>query len=255
MKLTSDVQDIPWKKVSIIGVVLLVIVGAALATLKNKTHPQHPLTPEANKAAVDSYLKERAETSAFIPEMEAVKEKNPWNVLEPRYEAPLDYKTVYRNIGEDLIIADQLINGTIERDQILGMKMITDLCDVAIDVAVDPWLAARISDGYLIPNLDKIEEKPKNGPGREVFMIRARKIYKEAEETDRLIALGKSYLAQNPPVDRADRIRWSLGRELEQKGETKEALKYFREISHSSLTNEANKRITSLEQKVKTLSK
>ncbi|MBA4149669.1 MAG: hypothetical protein H0X66_16275 [Verrucomicrobia bacterium] len=253
MKLNADVSEVPWKKVVLVAAVLLIVGGAAFGgwIAYNKA-PSHPLTPEGNKTLVQRYLKQRAERNEFKPVMEVASDKNPWNLLKVQYDQPPDYKTVYRNIGEHLMIAEHLLSQSEARQQANGMRIASELCDIAVDVAVDPWLAARICDAYIMPNLDKIEEKPKNGPSREQYMNIAAKIYRVAEEKERQIELGKAYLAQATPGQRADQARWRLARTLEQNGDKKEALKYFQEITHPSLTNDVTRRIATLEKSLQT---
>lgn len=252
MKLNADVSEMPWKRILVVLAIALVLGGAAFGGWKvYNNQPKHPLTAEGNKELVQKYLQQRGERSEFKPNAEILKEKNPWNTLKAEYDAPPDYKTVYRSIGDHLAIAEHLLNEEQERQHINGMRLAAELCDVAIEIAVDPWLAARICDAYIMPNLDKIEEKPKNGPSRDQFMQIAGKIYRAAEETKRQVELGKAYLAQAAPGQRADQARWRLARTLEQNGEKKEALKYYREITHASLTNEVARRIATLETSLK----
>ncbi|MFN7140997.1 MAG: tetratricopeptide repeat protein [Limisphaerales bacterium] len=256
MKLNSDISQVPWKKVSLIAAIVLVVAGAAFGgwTAMSK-RPSHPVTPEGSKALLQKHLRQRAERSEFKANLELLKEKQVLNPIKAAYDAPPDYKTVYRNIGDHLALVEHLLRQPEGREQVQGMRIAAELADTSVDVAVDPWLAARIVDTYIMPNLERVEEKPKNGPTREHFMNIAGRIYRQAEEKDRQIELAKAYVEQAPPGQRADQARWRLARALEQNGDHKEALKYLNEIKHPSLTNDVARRIPIIEQNMKTARK
>jgi len=247
MRLNADISEIPWKKVSIVAAILLV-VGAAIAGLtvfQNNT--KTPATPEKSYDVLQRYLKQRAERSEFNPSLDAANEKTPWNTLKAQYNQPPDYKTVYRTIGEHLVIAEHLLNQESPQKQAEGMRIVSGLCSTALDVAVDPWLAARICDAYIVPHFSKIDEKPKYGLTREHFMDVAGRVYRAAEEIDRYVQLSRTFLSMAKTDQKIDQARYRLGRALEDNGQKQEALKYFQEITHPSLTNNASRRIASIE--------
>jgi hypothetical protein len=239
MKLNADVRDVPWKKV-LIGFAVLLFLGVVLAGYKvySKKAGSRPLPPAESRELVLDYLKKKSGKDDFTTSFDFSKLRSPWDTLKTAYDAPPTYEAVYRSIGEHLQIAEKMINSEERKHQGQGLKMMGDLAEVANEVAVDPWLSGRICDAYMMPHLGKFEENPKNGPSREQVMHYIGKIYRNAGENDRLIELGKLYIADAPSSRRSDEIRWRLVRALESKGEHKEALKILGEIKDPSLTNE-----------------
>ena len=232
------------KKVITIVVVLLALIGLAAAgwTFSRKS-ASRSLTPAETKELIASYLEEKTGKSDFKTSLDVSKERNPWNLLKVQYDAPPDYKTVYRAIGEHLFIAENLINGSTNQQHTDGFRIIAELIEVANDVAYDPWLGARICDAYLVGQIDKAEENPKHGPSREQFLQIAGRAYKNAEEDDKLIDLGKLYLSKYPSGARADDIRRRLVWLLQNKGRKKEAEVYLSQIKSPQTADKANRRM------------
>ncbi len=232
------------KKLVVISVVLIALFGlAALGWSLSKKNSSRSLSPAETKELITSYLKEKTGRSEFKTSLDVSKERNPWNLLKVQYDSPPDYKTVYRAIGEHLFIAGNLINGSGERQPTDGFRVIAELIEVANEVAYDPWLGARICDAYLVGQIDKIEENPKHGPGREQYLHIAGRAYKNAEEDDRLIDLGVLYLSKYPTGSRADDMRRRLAWLLQSKGRKKEAEVYLSQIKSPQVSDKANRRM------------
>ncbi len=247
--MNSTPKEISLKKIIVIFTALLLLVGASWGGRQiYKKISARPLTPQESKKLVVNYLEKKSGQSDFKSSLDISQEKKPWQLLKVQYDAPPDYPTVYRLIGEHLSMADQLIHNSDSRQQENGLRIVTELCDVAQNVAVDSWLSARICDAYILPNLSKIEENPKRGLSREQLMHLAGKIYLSAEEKDKAIDLGKIYIAQTSSKSRADAARWRLGNLLENKGDRQEALKYYHEISDPNFKSKLSKHIAMLEQ-------
>jgi hypothetical protein len=252
MKFNADVKEVPWKKVAVVTAVVVLIAGVSFAAWKKSPGPANALgAPEDSKGILAKYLKEKSGKTDFTIPLDAAKEKNPWTVLRTAYDAPPDYKTVYTAIGQHLFVTDALLRDDDAKEQQKGLRLAAELCEVSREVAYDSWLGARICDAYLLPNIDLVEEKPRNGISREQFVQMIARIYKNADEPDRMIQLGKMLLANSGNGRRADGIRYRLARELEQRGEHKDAARYLREITDPSLTNEASRRLVIVERNLK----
>lgn len=244
MKLDADIREVPLKKIVFGLLILGALTGlgfggwAAYQKISSR-----PLTPEQTRSLVTKYLQKQSGKDEFKASVDVSKEKNPWQTLKSVYDAPPDYKTVYRAIGEHLQIAENLLQSSEERDRQNGMRIIAELLDVANDVAYDPWLEARIADGYLLPNADKIGDNPKRGLTAEQIYHFAGKAYRNAEEDDKLIELSKSYLAKYSSSSRADDIRRRLAFLLQSKGKQKEAQMYLAQIKSSQVAEKANRKM------------
>jgi hypothetical protein len=70
------------------------------------------------------------------------------------------YQALYALIGEQLSAADRLLSSTNLERRRIGLGFAREACGHASDPAQNPWLAARISEAYLWPNLDLADYTP-----------------------------------------------------------------------------------------------
>lgn len=228
MNLNADVRQVPWKKVFLVFVILSLVSGSVWGgwAIYKKSSSQ-PLSPLDAKELVFDYLEKKTGKSSFTSSFDITKDKKPWRTMEPQYDAPPDYKTVYRNIGEHLVIAEKLLSDSDKRTQYSGLRVILGLMEVANEVAVDPWLSARICEAYLIPLTEKTGDEIDPNFSREQLMHIASRAYREAGEDDRLIELGKAYLSKYSSSPHAENVRRQLGYLLRSKGRNQEAQQYL----------------------------
>jgi len=210
----------------------LLALAASLATLVwfvgRKSRPQILTAPQA-KAWIASYLKSRTGRSEFRPSFDPSQAgaKSPWDALKPAYDAPPDYPSVYRAIGEHLVVAEQYLNSTNSRHVLHGMKIIAGLADVSNEIAYDPRLGARICDAHLLPNLDLLDTANRPGLTKEQLLMAAIRAYRHADEDENVIVVSKRYLTEYPDGPRAGDVRERLRHLLRQKGRGKEAEAFF----------------------------
>jgi hypothetical protein len=240
----TDARKVPKLIIMVTALVVFatLAVGAFFAFRSSATSSRY-LTPEQAKDKLWDYLHERSNTSEFKPSLDISKEKRPWRAMEPFYAAPPDYKTVYRLIGEHLTLAETILKDPDVKRQQDGVRVIIELCNIAKDVAVDPWLASRMCDAYILPLAENATD-----PKSELMRFAAN-IYREANETGRLLEMGRTIIAKNPSGERADDIRYRLGQLLVSQGDYKGAIEFLRGIKNPRYTNEVSRRIASLEQR------
>src|SRR5688500_6471943 len=65
------------------------------------------------------------------------------------------YQALYKLIGEQLTVVDRLLVETNQNRQRIGIFVAKEASRHAIDAAQNGWLAARICEFYLWPNLDR----------------------------------------------------------------------------------------------------
>jgi hypothetical protein len=185
MKLNSDVPARSSRKIFILlGAVVLLAAGTAVGWhFYNKgKHTPRPLKPDDARSVIAKYLQEKTGKSEFKCVVDISKERNPWQALKSQFDAPPDYKTVYRTIGEHLSVVEKLLKSADEKEQINGVRVAGELAQVSNEVAVDPWLGARICDAYIVPNLEKLPKSPKYGPSRDQMTRYASHFYRTADE-------------------------------------------------------------------------
>jgi hypothetical protein len=145
-----------------------------------------------------------------------------------RINAAPDYRTMYRLIGEQLWIVDQLFTNREARRIETGLLLATDTSRVALRDAVNPWLAARIGEGYLWPQVDFAAS---GGPGRmsvEMVLDAADEAFREAGETNNIIRNGKLLISKAGASPQAEKARVRVAKLLEEQGKYAEALSYLR---------------------------
>ncbi len=250
MNLNSDVRKISLKTILIFCACLFLAVGLAFGGYGiYKKRAARPLTAEETKVLIANYLEKRTGESEFKISLEVMKEKNPWETLKQKFDAPVDYKAVYRAIGEDLFVADNLLGSTEAKDNQNGLRVLMELCDVSNDVAVDPWLGARIADAYIMPNLGKADNLVKRGISREQVMRFVAKVYENADDKDKQIELCKMALAEigssNSKLKvKSDYIRWKLANLLDRKGQHDEAIVVYKQITDPNFKVHVERRLS-----------
>ena len=210
---------------------VLVIIALALTAVigckkeDSRSESKRTYTAADAKEAIAKQLKRQTGRDEFKAPLEITKEKNPWLTLQAAYDAPPDYKTVYRSMGEHIFIAENMMSSSDARTAANGLRIIAELTDVARDVAYDPWFGARLADAYLVPAIDRVGESVRYGLNSEQLYHISGRAYKEADEDEALINLGKSYLAKYGDSPRAADIRQRLVYTLQRKGRKEEAQK------------------------------
>jgi hypothetical protein len=243
MNVNAEKSKSPGKKLALIVVVLLVTAGVVFGGwTAYKKQSSRPLTPEETKELVADYLTKQTGKKEFKVPLEITKEKNPWQILQVAYQAPPDYKTVYRAIGEHLFVADTMLASSDEKERAWGMRILLGVTTEAIETAYDPWLSARIDEAYLLPNLDKFEDS-KHGPNSEQLMHYVMRAYREAEENDNLVNAYKLYLEKYGSSSRADDVRRRIAYLLRSLGKKEEAQKYLSEIGSARIAEKTARKI------------
>jgi hypothetical protein len=162
----------------------------------------------------------------------------------------MDYKTMYRLIGEELWIVDQLMADAEPRRKDLGVTLASEAGRASLSDAGSPWLAARIYEGYLWPQLEMMDSTTnKTRLDIDALMDLAEDAFREAGETNNLIRNYKLLITKAPQSPRADKMRIRLAALLDEGGQWAEALAYLKQIKIPS--NRVQSRIASLEAKIK----
>jgi hypothetical protein len=245
MNLNADICEIPKRKI-LIAVVVVAVLGGLAFGARHYFQPAEPrpLTLAETREAVDKYLREKADRKEFKSAIDFSKEKRPWETIRAQYDAPPDYKTVYRLLGEHLVFAETLLNSSDTRQQQSGLRLVMQLSDIASDVAVDDWLSARICEAYLLPNISKGEGSRKSAPKQDMIRFAGR-------------AMGRADAAAGDPANRkpwkrgGDEIRMRIANLLMESGQYEEAVSVLRTINDKAFTNAAQQQIVIAEQKLK----
>lgn len=188
------------------------------------------ISPERSRTAAEKYLRKKSGQSDFHASLDAFKkDKRPWETITSKYDSVSDYEAVYKLMGEHLALAEDYLKSSDAKEQRIGVRIVMALTEIAHDVAVDDWLACRLSEGFLLPraihpNVATLSDED------EQMMRYTMHRYAEAEETDHQIELCKMYLAKSNSA-KSNNIRYFLARLLESKGRHDEAQDYMKQAS------------------------
>jgi len=153
--------------------------------------------------------------------------------LRGRVDEAMDYKSVFRIIGEYLWLADQLLAESDSSRHDVGVQLAAEVGRVALDDACSPWLAARICEAYLWPQLE-FAETNQTRLDIDVVMGLARSAFRQAGETNNLIRSYKLLIEKAPQSARADKARVELGALLEAQGDLAAALEQYKAVKNKS---------------------
>jgi hypothetical protein len=159
------------------------------------------------------------------------------------------YEFIYAWLGRLLWTSDQLLASKEFADRRAGAMLAEDAAAYSMQNAENYWLAARISEGWLWPNLDQYDAPGKPKVGAPQVLQTCVSAFRRAGETNNVI---KSYqlelqYANSPRA--LDRVRYNLGNAFEDKGDFANALKVYREIQDTNFLRYAEQRIASIERR------
>ena len=155
---------------------------------------------------------------------------------------------MYRLIGEELWLVEQLLAAPDSRKRDAGVALVSDVGRAALSDAGSPWLAARIYQGYLWPQLN-LTDTNQIRFDVDALMDLAEDAFREAGETNNLVLNYRLLIAKVPQSPRADKMRVRIAALLDEAGEMAEALKYLQEIKNPS--SRVKQRIESLTARLK----
>jgi len=144
-----------------------------------------------------------------------------------------DYKTLYGLIGQELYVVGRLLEDPEPRKRAAGVGVAAEVSLVAQNSTSDPWLAARVVEGYVLPDLALVES---NRMRLDVdgLLDLAENAFKAAGETNNVILTYRMLIAKAPDSGRADKARVRLAALLAVRQEWAEALKLLREVKNPS---------------------
>lgn len=153
--------------------------------------------------------------------------------LQQQVNDAMDYPAVFRIIGEYLWLTEQLLAEPDPARHSAGVQVAVEVGRVALNDACSPWLAARICEGYLWPELE-FAETNQTRLDLDILMDLPRQAFREAGETNNLIRNYQLLIAKAPQSARADRARIELAALLEAQGRLADALQLYKAVKSKS---------------------
>lgn len=153
--------------------------------------------------------------------------------LQQQVNEAMDYPSVFRIIGEYLWVTEQLLAEPDPSRHGTGVQVAVEVGRVALNEACSPWLAARICEAYVWPEL-AFAETNQARLDLDMLMDLPRQAFREAGETNNLIRNYRLLIEKAPQSARADRARIELGALLETQGRLAEALELYKAVRSKS---------------------
>ena len=159
----------------------------------------------------------------------------------------VSYEAIYVEIGKLLWTADRLLASGDPAEQRQGAVLSEDAAQYAVQNAENFWLAARICEAYLWPNLERFDLPGKPPVSIDPVLQTCGDAFNRAGEKNNVLKNYRLMLQYARTPRAADRVRLNLANELEQNGQRADALALYREIQDSNYTMSAERRIANIE--------
>lgn len=177
--------------------------------------------------------------------------------LRQKFDESTTYNKMYEYIGQELWIAERLFESKNPDILRAALRMARQAARDAMDWAENYWLAARIYEGYVLPNIELAASAGGARGRRNNFTIEgllneSANIFQMNEETENVARCYERLLAIAPDSPRADFTRIQLASIYEQAGQTGKAVKYLKQVQSTNTLNFALRRFPSLQQYVQT---
>jgi hypothetical protein len=170
------------------------------------------------------------------------------------HAAATSYREMYQLIGQQLTIADELLESDDLSRKQSALVVASEASAYARNDAMNLWLAARICEGYLWPNLSLVESTNKPPFTPDALLNLCDIAFKEAGETQNIIRNYEYLIAKASVPQRADSARFRVARLYEEIGDEERALQHLKQIK--TLKNaKVERQIAALEQRLKSKSR
>ena len=160
------------------------------------------------------------------------------------------YENLYRLVGQQLATADALLAETDVSRRRIGLRMAKEACGHVNSDSTDVWLAARICEAYIWPNIDVADAQPGSRERALDLLETCRRVFFQTLETNNVLKNYELLLTNAPNTRAADTFRVQLADWLEEKGNVKFAAEILNEIQDPEVLASANERITRVRQSV-----
>jgi flagellar biosynthesis GTPase FlhF len=209
------------------------------------------------RAAMDKELQE-AERAWEVARVEANRKQEELSRQENAYIGAVrqqiagvrSYEALYRLIGEQLATADRLLADPDISQRRVGLSFAREACGHANSDPEDVWLAARICEAYLWPNLDLADSKPGSRERALDLLETCRRVFFVSNETNNVLKNYKLLMANAPDARTADTFRVQLADWLEERGDVKRAAEILNEIRDAQVLSSAEERITRVKERI-----
>lgn len=162
------------------------------------------------------------------------------------------YEKMYRLIGQELWVVDRLLKSHNPDHRRVALNMVRQAAGDSVRAVEDSWLAARLIEAYVLPNLNLADASNRRSPlSLENLTNEAVDYFRRADETRNVRRIYELLLAGADTPQRADWARVQLSMVHEQDGNFSEALRYLKQVKGTNDFAWALRRVPRLEQLAK----
>jgi len=170
---------------------------------------------------------------------------------EETMEKASSYEAMYHAIGQELFVAKRLLASGNPDHRRLGVTIALTASRHALDYAMNGSVAARICDGYILPNLDLATDRnPRSTFNEQNLLGQCADIFRRNLEYNSVVRTYEIYLAGLKNAQQADWARSQIAMAYEQAGDPKQAVAAIRSIQDTNSYRGLFSRIPRLQQDV-----
>ncbi len=142
-----------------------------------------------------------------------------------------NYGVMYQAIGQEVWVAECLLGSGNPAHRRLGLSLALEASRNALEEAENGWLAARICEGYVWPNVDVATDSNRRSPfNLENVLEQCADVFRANEEVETTARNYEVLLAHAPNPQRADAARVQIGMTYARNEFPKEALYWLRQV-------------------------
>ncbi len=169
-----------------------------------------------------------------------------------RLQEAKSYAAIYKVIGQELWVADRLLDSKNPQHRRAGVSLALDATRSAIRDAENGWVASRIIAGFLWPNLDlAVDVNRRSQFNLDVLLEECANILRQADDFEGLVRNYQMMLAHAGTPQRRDQAHAQMAMAYEQSGYFEEAIAALRQIKATNDFRWALNRIPRIERQMK----
>ena len=169
--------------------------------------------------------------------------------IEQKLDNAASYEAMYLAIGQELFVAKGLLKSENPAHRKMAMTIAFTAARHALNHAVNGNVAARICEGYLLPNLDfATDTNPRSTFHQENFLNQCADLFRRNNEFNNVVRTYEMYLARAKNQARADWAQSQIATAYEDGGDPKMAIAAIRQIRDTNAYSRFFRRIPRLEQ-------
>ena len=172
--------------------------------------------------------------------------------IRQKLDQAASYSEMYRLIGQEIWVADRLLSSANPEHRRAGVTLALTAGRHAINDAQNGWVAARICEGYVRPNLDLADDTNRRSSfNPDNLLNECADIFRRSGEYPNVARTYEVALARATTPQQSDAARAQLAAAWEQAGDAKRAVQYLRQIQNTNDFRWALRRLPRLEQQAK----